>query len=109
MRLNHLTRFAGVLALLGVASAPACAEGARQQDGSHPQGSRPAAGAPGPARPMAGVVTQVSVADAEPSKMRGRMTPQERRRLRSDVSDAGRSLYPAERTGTPSRRNGASE
>lgn len=53
------------------------------------------------ARSDTGIASAVSVAapqsflsqDAGDPRMRGRMSPEERRRLREDISDAGRNLY----------------
>lgn len=98
MNMKRLTRFAGVVVLLGLGGAPmlAHAEGRRGDE---------ARGMPGGARP-AGDPTAQAAQEAASAKMRGRMTPEERRRLREDVFDAGRSLYPAERPGGPGRRPG---
>ena len=90
----RLSRFAGVIALLGLAGMPVSghADGRRGDDRAGPG-----------ARPAGGPVAQANQ-EAAAAKMRGRMTPEERRRLREDVFDAGRSLYPPERPGGPARR-----
>lgn len=97
MNIMYVTRCAGVVALLGLAGVPglAHAEGLR---GDGPRGV-PAA------RPVPDPATQAAQ-EAAAAKMRGRMTPEERRRLREDVFDAGRSLYPVEKAGAPARRPG---
>ena len=91
-KMKHLSRFAGVIALLGLAGVPVSghADGRRSDERA------------GPAVRQVGDSAVLANQEAA-AKMRGRMTPEERRRLREDVFDAGRSLYPPERPGGPGR------
>ncbi len=88
----RLTHFAGVMALLGLAGAPVLV----YAEGRRPDETRGASGV----HPMGDAAAQ-AIQEAAAAKMRGRMTPDERRRLRADVFDAGRSFYPSERPHGP--------
>ena len=94
LNMMSLIRCMGLLFLLGLFGTPVVAE-ARLMAGQ--------VASPSPLRRNATTQSEKNVAFAQ---MRGRMTPQERQRLRADVSNAGRSVYPAatDRFPAPARR-----
>lgn len=58
-----------------------------------PDGRRAEAPADAPMTRIVGQSHQMAPRENTDPRMKGRMTPEERRRLRADVSDAGRNAY----------------